>query len=275
MSLAVALADDATAHAVRLVLGGALCVALWIALWPLIAELVRRIHPGRLVFFARWGFSHVALAILLFLAVALLWMSFGPSGGFLLELTGNLLALLAVALWACRVAERQHPEGWRALGFERGRHGTAAAAAALAYAASFPGLAGLGTLTNGLQELFGGAQAQRVLSEIVALGSGELVLALLVAVLVVPFLEELVFRGFLQPLLVQNLGDRGGVTATAVLFGFLHGPRAFLPTFGVALLCGALMLRTRRLSAPFVAHALHNGIALAFAVSAQTVSESA
>jgi membrane protease YdiL (CAAX protease family) len=37
-----------------------------------------------------------------------------------------------------------------------------------------------------------------------------------------PLFEELAFRGFLQPLLVRNLGAIGGVALAAALFGGLH-----------------------------------------------------
>jgi membrane protease YdiL (CAAX protease family) len=37
-----------------------------------------------------------------------------------------------------------------------------------------------------------------------------------------PLAEELAFRGFLQPLLVRNLGPVKGVVATAIPFGLLH-----------------------------------------------------
>ena len=37
-----------------------------------------------------------------------------------------------------------------------------------------------------------------------------------------PLFEELAFRGFLQPLLVRDMGAAGGIAAAAVLFGGLH-----------------------------------------------------
>jgi membrane protease YdiL (CAAX protease family) len=40
--------------------------------------------------------------------------------------------------------------------------------------------------------------------------------------IVAPVCEELVFRGFLQPLLVRSLGAVAGVLATALPFGILH-----------------------------------------------------
>ena len=87
-------------------------------------------------------------------------------------------------------------------------------------------------------------------------------------IVVLPFFEELIFRGFLQPLLVQNLGDRGGVFLTSLVFALPHGDSAFLPIFGLALLLGSLKLRTQRLSAPFAVHALHNAIVFALLGSA-------
>jgi hypothetical protein len=75
-----------------------------------------------------------------------------------------------------------------------------------------------------------------------------------------PFVEELFFRGFLQPLLVQNFRDKGGVVLTAAIFGALHGASSFLPIFGLALVLGGVMLRTQRLMAAWAIHALHNGL---------------
>ena len=82
------------------------------------------------------------------------------------------------------------------------------------------------------------------------------------AVLVMPLLEEILFRAFLQPLLVSALGVTGGVGATSVAFAALHGASAFLPIFTLSLVLGAVMLRTRRLSSAFCVHALHNGVTL-------------
>jgi membrane protease YdiL (CAAX protease family) len=42
------------------------------------------------------------------------------------------------------------------------------------------------------------------------------------AVIVAPFFEELLFRGFLQPLLSRTFGVAAGVLITAALFGSLH-----------------------------------------------------
>jgi membrane protease YdiL (CAAX protease family) len=40
-----------------------------------------------------------------------------------------------------------------------------------------------------------------------------------------PVFEELIFRGFVQPLFVRSLGLAGGLIATALPFALLHGPQ--------------------------------------------------
>jgi hypothetical protein len=45
----------------------------------------------------------------------------------------------------------------------------------------------------------------------------------LFSVIIGPVTEELVFRGFLQPLLVRSIGRWGGIVMTALPFGVLHG----------------------------------------------------
>jgi hypothetical protein len=49
-----------------------------------------------------------------------------------------------------------------------------------------------------------------------------LVLLAIFGSIVAPVCEELVFRGFLQPLLVRSLGAAAGIVATALPFGLLH-----------------------------------------------------
>jgi len=44
-------------------------------------------------------------------------------------------------------------------------------------------------------------------------------------VLLGPLLEELVFRGFVLPLLMRDLGVISGILATAIPFALLHGPQ--------------------------------------------------
>jgi membrane protease YdiL (CAAX protease family) len=45
----------------------------------------------------------------------------------------------------------------------------------------------------------------------------------IVVVILGPVCEELAFRGFLMPLLIRSLGAAGGIVATGVIFGSIHG----------------------------------------------------
>ena len=109
----------------------------------------------------------------------------------------------------------------------------------------------------------GEGATQELLHRLGDLGGVELAGTAVLAVLVGPLLEELVFRGFLQPLAVRELGGPLGVLITSVVFAALHGRAAFLPILALSALLGYLMLRTQRLAAPFAAHALNNGLTLA------------
>ena len=51
-----------------------------------------------------------------------------------------------------------------------------------------------------------------------------LILLMIFGVLVGPVFEELVFRGFLLPLLADSLGEWAGILLAAALFALLHGP---------------------------------------------------
>ena len=56
------------------------------------------------------------------------------------------------------------------------------------------------------------------------LGSRATVVFLGILVVILgPVAEELAFRGFLMPLLIRSLGAAGGILATGLLFGSIHG----------------------------------------------------
>jgi CAAX protease family protein len=53
---------------------------------------------------------------------------------------------------------------------------------------------------------------------------GWIILFAVFAIALGPLFEELIFRGFLQPLLTRDLGRVLGILITAAAFGALHGP---------------------------------------------------
>src|ERR1700761_1757203 len=96
-----------------------------------------------------------------------------------------------------------------------------------------------------------------------------LVLFVITAVIVAPFFEELLFRGFIQPLLSRTFGVVAGVLITAVLFGGLHAPEyswAWQYALVVALagaVFGWIRARTGSVAPGTVMHGFYN---LAFVV---------
>ncbi len=79
-----------------------------------------------------------------------------------------------------------------------------------------------------------------------------------------PIFEELVFRGFAQPLFVRSLGLAGGLLATALPFSLLHGPqynwnwqRLLLLTLA-SIVFGLVRQRTGSTAASSLTHAAYN-----------------
>lgn len=91
-----------------------------------------------------------------------------------------------------------------------------------------------------------------------------LTLFIVTAVIVAPFFEELLFRGFIQPLLSRTFGLIAGVLLTALLFGGLHAPEyswawqyALVVTLAGAVF-GWVRARTNSVLPGTVMHAFYN-----------------
>jgi membrane protease YdiL (CAAX protease family) len=85
----------------------------------------------------------------------------------------------------------------------------------------------------------------------------------LVIGLTAAFTEESIFRGYLQPALVERRGQTQGVLATAAIFALCHlqfAPGRLLGLFLFGLVYGGLRARTGSLIAPAVAHLLCWGV---------------
>ena len=81
-----------------------------------------------------------------------------------------------------------------------------------------------------------------------------------------PLFEELAFRGFLQPLLVRDLGPLGGIVLTSIFFGGLHYSEygsswrsALLVTVAGAAF-GCMRQWTGSTAAAALMHASYNGL---------------
>jgi len=82
-------------------------------------------------------------------------------------------------------------------------------------------------------------------------------------VIVAPFTEELLFRGFIQRIFMRNMRGALAVALGALLFGICHFDMPVLvPVTTLGILYGYLFLRTGNLFYPFLGHALFNLISL-------------
>lgn len=247
---------------------GAVFAATSLALAPLAVVVVRKLFPGRNVFFARWGFSHVAivvaLAVALFLALSFLdpqLEGLAPSTRTIVELGLRTAVLGACCVAVVVFARRLDPSGVLSLGLWPGRNLGAALAGLAGYGIVLPGIIGLGLLWPWILRALGAeAELDPLREQLRNLDGGERAIAILLAVAVAPLLEEILFRAFLQPLLVQNLSDRLGIVVASFVFAALHGSNAIVPIFALSLLLGAIMLRTQRLFAVWIVHATHNAL---------------
>lgn len=249
---------------------GLLAVVLCAITAPVCTAVVRRIFPGRNVVFARWGFSHVAAALVIGLAALLVTTLVRAPRGFpLLDLLSGVFVLGLVSAYIARTAERVEPTGERALGLATDRLPRAIGAGVLTYVWFLPAILGLYHVWPWLLDRMGEpVEQQNLLRLLPQLAGWRLVLFVTLAAAVGPLLEEIVFRSFLQPLLVQNLNEPAGIGLTSFVFAALHGTSAFLPIFALSLVLGAVMLRTQRLAAAWAVHALHNGLTLTFVLLA-------
>ena len=247
---------------------GLVLAASALALAPLILLIARRIFPGRETALRSWGFADsgavlVCSALALVFATRLFPIAEGqnPLVPGLVRMACALGVGCAAAGW---IARRREPEGLRALGFPRGRQFEAASAGVTTYLLFLPGIVGLMLAwTWALRHIDPSAGSQPSVRWALELQPGQRWPAVVLGVLVLPFFEELLFRGFLQPLLVCTLRERAGLVLTALCFALLHGAAAGVPIFALALLLGGLMLRTQRIAATWSVHALHNALVFA------------
>lgn len=175
-------------------------------------------------------------------------------------------AVLAAGGGLAIVLAARRARGLAGLGLAEPWPTVAPSALLVLYLPLFFVLVGLGGLWAHLCRARGIDAQQEVMVEILALRSGALFVAMLVAVLLGPFLEELLFRGFLQPYLGQFMSAPAALVVSSALFAGLHGVVG-VPIFALSLLLGWLQQRTRCLWIPWSLHALHNGVMLALALA--------
>ena len=229
-----------------------------------VAGVERSLRRGRAPT-ATWGFAHVVLvaccmAAILFLS-AVAWPPRRDDSDLAATLARTALALGGGALVIAATALRTSPDRWRALGLEWRGSLRGAIGGWVAYAAMVPGMIGLALVARWVLERIGVEfETQLVVRKFLAMPEAEVPIVIVLGVFVMPFLEELTFRAFLQPVLVRRAGPVLGIALTSSGFAALHGASAFLPIFGLSFVLGAVMQSTGRLLASWAVHALHNGL---------------
>jgi len=172
----------------------------------------------------------------------------------------GLAALSVLGLAAFRSASPT-----RALGLGSTERARDMARGVVVYLAAYPGVMGTIVLWGGLLAWLGVKFRPQDVWEIVLAPQPwlEVAVSVATAILVVPFFEEMIFRGFLLRALSQRLGGTGAVLFTATVFALLHrNAYASGPAFVLGLLLGWLYWRTGRLWLAVGCHGANNAAAL-------------
>jgi membrane protease YdiL (CAAX protease family) len=90
----------------------------------------------------------------------------------------------------------------------------------------------------------------------------------LFGILAAPVIEELLFRGFIQPAIRTNFGKLKAIFISGLLFATVHlNAYVFLQIFILGLLLAYLFEKTGSLIAPISVHIFHNTATLVFLIS--------
>ena len=94
------------------------------------------------------------------------------------------------------------------------------------------------------------------------------VLVIVLAIVVAPVAEELIFRGYLHGVLKRFFGTGWAIFVTAALFAFVHGEPSLLAIFFVLAVCLSLSYEaTGSILVPMTMHVAFNAISILFLLS--------
>jgi hypothetical protein len=174
--------------------------------------------------------------------------------------SGVLLLILESALtfpvWL--FTAQKYGAGWEKLGFRRFRWTTSLGLVALLLMASFM----TNALWAGLLSLFG-KQVQPDILPLFGGGHVGLAIAWLAAGVVAPLVEEIFFRGFLLPPLMQRNRFATAAAINGLIFGFIHfTPTAIVPLFILGVMLCVVYRVTGSLWPSIIMHATMNTLAV-------------
>lgn len=217
-----------------------------------------------------WTTAHLIMVVLLgvftqYLGFQLLDL-YAKSRGLQISDLNAGIVLLTSAFWQGALVvllvliARASDQGFSSLGLQRAGLRPILVGLGI-YLLGLPGLVGSITLWGQALDYAGlGEEVQLVQQLIMRTRGWEVGLSVLLAVVVIPFLEEVIFRGWLQGWISYRLSPVHGIVISAALFALLHGSAVLLPIFVLAILLGVVRHTTGRLAPVWAMHALHNGI---------------
>ena len=172
------------------------------------------------------------------------------------------LTFHGVSLVLVNVFLRQHQISWKqAFGFNAPRLGRALLLAAIVSLLVLPIALSLGQLSAKVLTMFHQpVKAQQAVESLQAAGSlAERFYFGIAAILVAPFVEEIIFRGILYPAIKQRGFPRVALWGTSLFFAATHtNLMTLLPLTFLALILTLLYETTDNLLAPIVTHSLFN-----------------
>jgi len=235
-----------------------------------------------------WGGEQLLYGVLLAFAMLVLTSTAGglvregPAVvGTLVQAAGQLaIAATVVALVVTRPAVLSHvppapPTGpafgrIASLGISGRDAGANILRGAVALVAAFPLAAGAAFLGSIIHVALTGGEPDPhpVIERLAEADAIEVVALVGVACVAAPLFEELFFRGFLYPSIRDRFGVAAGVVASSLVFAMVHpGLPNQMATFVLGVAFCLVYERAGTLVAPVVAHAIFNGIQLAFVLA--------
>ncbi len=219
----------------------------------------------------RWSLRDVVVGTLVALVggLGLAVVAFMPTpeadlGGDLPESVALTIGAVVSGVWLVATvwwfSVRKYGMSWEDLGLKRPIHRRAVWFAVLALVASLTFTAAYGALTTaiGIEILIPEPIPEELLGEGIVY-----VVAVLVIVTVVPWSEELLFRGFIFPGLTARFGVYTAAAASAAAFALAHASVGnAVPIFVTGLLFAWAYWLTRSIWVPAAAHAGQNLIAV-------------
>lgn len=217
---------------------------------------------------AHFGPAEVAIAAALVVSIQFVAALLGPPEGVLALLAAVCTSVSLPAVLFVALAVARGPEVRAEVGLVGPGSGRAVAVGVSWLVAALPGVLLLSACWGVVLDGLGVEAEPAYLPAVAELGAARLAVAAVLALVVGPLAEELLFRGLLQPVLVRSLGPDLGVLGTSFLFAAIHATAARVPVFALSLVLGWAMLRTGRIAAPMAMHVLYNAAALAITLAA-------